>query len=484
MIDLHKILPLRWFFPLIAVLPVFFVACLAGVFLDVSISNQLDNQLEKNLRGLGENISNSSEFALQTKNTSELNKLICAGLHLSAEINEIEILDDRSVQVGDCRRMVKIEGESMTVTLPIHPLDRDQVKSSKNIVIGYVRINSAKSIIENEKRQIRLKILGIFTITVFFTLLFSYFFTRKLAGAVIELSQASKSITDKNFQIDFSKILGGEVGQMQKSFLDMSRTMSDFTKQLNNNVEARTKELDTQKNLLEKAYTENKRLIHRINTAIENERRVIALDLHDVFNTVILHILGTARQTKSMLRKLDQQLDLTDAQSNLVAIEQNANHLYALSKDLVSNLRPEVLDEFGLAEALNDLVDKNRKSHADCQYSLAFNAQIPRFDYDFNIAIYRIVQESLSNVAKHANATHCKITLTAIDKIDHCRIVLSIIDDGNGFDMSNRKQGFGLEGMRERAGGIGGTIEVSSAPGVGTNILLSVDKKNQSQTEI
>lgn len=466
-------------------LPVFIVACLAGVFLDVSISNQLDNQLENNLRGLGENISNSSEFALQTQNTSELKKVICASLYLSAEINEIEILDDSSVKLDDCRRMVKIEGDSIAVTLPIHPLNRDQVKStSKNIVIGYVRITAAKSVVENEKRLIRWVLFLVLTFAVLLTLLFSYFFTKKLAFAVIELSQASKSITEKNFQIEFSKMLGGEVGQMQKSFLEMSRTMSDFTKHLNNNVEARTKELDTQKNLLEKAYTENKRLIHRINTAIENERRLIALDLHDVFNTVILHILGTARQTKSMLHKVAQQVDVSGAQSNLVAIEHNANHLYALSKDLVSNLRPEVLDEFGLAEALQDLVTKHGNSHADCQYSLKLNGQIPRFDYDFNIAIFRIVQESLSNVAKHANATQCKITLTVIDKINHCRIVLSIIDDGNGFDMRNRKQGFGLDGMRERAGGIGGTIEVSAAPGASTNILLCVDKYIQSKTEI
>ncbi|MFZ6655898.1 ATP-binding protein [Undibacterium sp. TJN19] len=485
MIDLHKIFPLRWFFPLIAVIPIFFAACLAGAFLDSSISNQLDDRLERNLRGLGENISNSSEFALQTKNIAELNKLICAGLHLSAEINEIEILDERSVQVSDCRRMVKVDGESVSVVLPIHPLDRDQLKTSnKNIIIGYVRITSAKSIVESEKRQIRLKIFGILSISVLLTLSLSYLFTRKLAGAVIELSVASKSIAGKNFHIKFSKILGGELGQMQKSFLEMSRTMSDFTKQLNNNVAARTKELESQKVLLEKAYSENKRLIHRINGAIENERKVIALDLHDVFNTVILHILGTARQTKSILRKITQEVNLCDAQSNLDVIEKNANHLYALSKDLVSNLRPDVLDEFGLAEALHDLVDKQGKSDIECQYSLILNGHVPRFDYDFNIAVYRIVQESLSNVAKHAKAAHCNINLTVIEKIDQYRLVLSIEDDGNGFDISCRRQGFGLDGMRERSGGIGGILEVSSTHGTGSKVMFSVDKNIQSHLEI
>ena len=483
--DLHKF-PLRWFFPIVAALPILLAACLVGPLLDLTISSQMEERLERNLRGLAENISNSSDFALLTKNTAELNKLICSALHLSAEINEIEILDAQSAQVSNCRRMVKINGEPLTLVRSIHPLPRDQSIGPDQITtspqtIGYVRIFTTKAIIQSEIRQIRWAIFSILTAAVLVTVFFTYFFTRKIAVAVVELSEASKSIASKKYSFSFSKILGGEIGQMQSSFLEMARTMADFTAQLNNNVTARTKELDTQKNLLEKAYTENRRLIHRINNAIENERKAIALDLHDVFNTVILHILGTARQTKSILRKVTEKIDLGNALSNLANIEKSANHLYALSKDLVSNLRPEVLDEFGLAEALKELVDKHGQSHVDCHYSLIISGNVPRFDYDFNIAVYRIVQESLSNVAKHAKATHCDVALTVIDKIDHCRMVLSISDDGIGFDMKSRKQGFGLEGMRERAGGIDANIDMTSSIGAGTKILFSADKIFQSE---
>ena len=152
--DLHKF-PLRWFFPIVAALPILLAACLVGPLLDLTISSQMEERLERNLRGLAENISNSSDFALLTKNTAELNKLICSALHLSAEINEIEILDAQSAQVSNCRRMVKINGEPLTLVRSIHPLPRDQSIGPDQITtspqtIGYVRIFTTKAIIQSE----------------------------------------------------------------------------------------------------------------------------------------------------------------------------------------------------------------------------------------------------------------------------------------------------------------------------------------------
>lgn len=483
MIAPYKSLSLRWFFLYLAVVPTVLVSIIIGILISQTFSSKLVEQLKNNSKALGEHIANSSEYSLQTKNVNDLTKLICASLYASHDINEIEILNDRHLQLTSCPRLNKYDGDSFTTLVPIYALKKTNpsaaaatgTEKEKEIVIGYVRITTSMTLMQNEWLHILTTIMVILLGAIIFSLFFAYFFTRRLTLALIELSIASKNIASKNFQIEFTKILNGEFGQMQTSFLDMARTMENFTKQLENNVRARTKELEAQKNLLVKALGENKRLIAKSNMAVENERKAIALDLHDVFNTLILSILGTARKTKSSLTKININGHLDQAISDMVVIEGSADSLYSLARDLVANLRPEVLDNFGLAEALDDLICRHRKSDTNCQYYFIATGVIPKLDYEFNIAVYRIAQESLSNVMKHSKATRCEISLTILKNDGHNRILLRIADDGIGFDQNNPKHGIGLIGLRERAWGTGGIIDISSKPGAGTRILFSVD---------
>lgn len=487
MIAPTKSLSLRWFFLYLAVVPTILVAIIIGVLISGTVSTKLVDQLKSNSSALGEHIANSSEFALQTKNVNELTKLICASLYASKDINEIEILNDRSVQLTSCPRLNKYDGESFITLVPIHALkntnaiavaSKTDAEKGGDTNIGYVRITTSLTLMQREWLHILATILTILLGAIIFSLLFSFFLTRHLTRALVELSTASKNIASKNFQFQFSKILGGEFGQMQTSFLEMVRTMENFTKHLENNVSSRTKELEAQKNLLAKALGENKRLISKSNMAAENERKSIALDLHDVYNTLILSILGTARRTKSTLIKIDKDERLAQPISDMVVIEGSANRLYSLSRDLVSNLRPEGLDNLGLAEAIKDLVSQQQMTHSDCQYNFFISGVVPKLGYEFNIGVYRIAQESLSNVTKHSNATRCEISLTVVKNEDRERILLRIEDNGTGFDANDTKTGIGLIGMRERAWGAGGSIDISSKQGTGTRVLFSVDLVN------
>lgn len=483
----YKSLSLRWLFLYLTVVPTLLVAVIIGILISQTLSSKLEEQLVNNSKALGEHIANSSEYSLQTNNVHELTKLMCASLYASKDINEIEILNDRSVQLTSCPRLNKYDGDSFITLVPIHSIRTTNatVLASKSDAdkpgdtnIGYVRITTSLSLMQRDRLHILATILTIFVGAIIFSLLFSFFLTRHLTLALVELSTASKKIASKNFQFQFSKILGGEFGQMQTSFLEMVRTMENFTKQLENNVSSRTKELEAQKNLLAKALGENKRLIAKSNMAVENERKAIALDLHDVYNTLILSILGTARRTRSRLRKIDKDDQLAQPISDMVVIEGSANRLYSLSRDLVSNLRPEGLDNLGLAEAIKDLVSQQQMTHSDCQYNFFISGVVPKLGYEFNIGVYRIAQESLSNVTKHASATRCEISLTVLKNEDRERILLRIEDNGTGFDANDTKTGIGLIGMRERAWGAGGSIDISSKQGAGTKVLFSVDLVN------
>ena len=143
---------------------------------------------------------------------------------------------------------------------------------------------------------------------------------------------------------------------------------------------------------------------------------------------------------------------------------------------LAWELRPTALDDLGFVPAVGAFIQewsRHFEIHADFQA-----AKIPkrRFSPEMEIHLYRITQEALNNVAKHAGAKHVSIVLEKRDD----RIILIIEDDGTGFvpgkisvpDKSGR--GLGLLGMHERAALIGGDLEIESAPGSGTTIYVRV----------
>jgi len=130
-------------------------------------------------------------------------------------------------------------------------------------------------------------------------------------------------------------------------------------------------------------------------------------------------------------------------------------------------LRPLLLDDLGLAAALRSLVGEFRRQHkVQCELTL------PDEDLDLPVAhasaVFRIVQESLTNIGKHARATRVDVTVA----IDDEKVDVKISDDGVGFatDAPRKADSYGLLGVRERAFLLGGEAHVTSAPGLGTRV--------------
>ena len=132
---------------------------------------------------------------------------------------------------------------------------------------------------------------------------------------------------------------------------------------------------------------------------------------------------------------------------------------------LAFELRPSMLDDFGLIGALQLLVTRHGE-RTGVRTSFDATRTDARAPVEIETACFRIAQEALSNVARHARARHVEVTLT----VQHVAIELTVKDDGVGFNAHRLRTGLGLVGMGERAELAGGRLDVESAPGAGTTV--------------
>ena len=210
---------------------------------------------------------------------------------------------------------------------------------------------------------------------------------------------------------------------------------------------------------------ENARLFSQARAKVVlEERQRLAHELHDSVSQVLYGITlnaGTAREVleedaEQAAEPLDHVLSLSEA-------------ALAEMRALIFELRPESLEEEGLIAALERQVMAVQSRH-----KLQINADLceePETSLEIKETIYRIAQEALHNVVKHARATDVELSL----KCDAERIVLEISDDGIGFDPSGDFPGhLGLRSMRERAERLGGALEVQSTPGKGTRVRTCI----------
>ncbi len=203
-------------------------------------------------------------------------------------------------------------------------------------------------------------------------------------------------------------------------------------------------------------------LSNRLLQVQEEERRRLSRELHDEVG-----------QTLTALR-IEVSRALSSLRSEPAAIEERLERAHELAersvravKDIAVLLRPSVLDDIGLAAALKwQIRDFTRRTGIACQ--IACDCRDESLPDAVKTCAYRVVQEALHNVEKHARATSVAIKLTDADGV----LSVEIADDGCGFVSAG--QGLGLVGMRERAAANGGAVEIDSAPGRGTTVRLSI----------
>ena len=204
--------------------------------------------------------------------------------------------------------------------------------------------------------------------------------------------------------------------------------------------------------------------LQRVVTAQELERRRLARELHDETGQALTSILLS-------LRTVEEAEDEQELRAAIGEVRELVRSTLQDVRQLAVELRPKVLDDFGLVAALERLTQSFGEQTG---MSVHFQQMWPtadRLPAEIETALYRIVQESLTNIVKHARATSVSVVLTRKD--DSVSVVVE--DDGVGFEPHRaREDGIGLAGMRERVALLGGRLAIESRPGAGTTFVAEV----------
>jgi signal transduction histidine kinase len=274
--------------------------------------------------------------------------------------------------------------------------------------------------------------------------------TTVLTRPLTQLAHAAEAVGRGDFAWRPPAWAHDEIGRLGASFAWMVERLGHFRDELRRRDEART------------------RLLEQIITAQEEERRRIARELHDETGQSLTSLtLGLAAITQS--RDVD-------------AMHERAGELRALAgrtldevHNLARGLRPSILDDLGLVPALERHL-KEYETSRGLAVDLHARGFAHRLPGSVEIAVYRIVQEALTNIAKHADASAVSVLLECRD--DSVRIIVE--DDGRGFDAravfesGDADRRLGLHGMHERALLLGGNLTVESAPGRGTTVFANI----------
>ncbi len=304
---------------------------------------------------------------------------------------------------------------------------------------------------------------------ILLTLVIVFLMMRSVLDPMKKLQEGTRQIGKGNLTHQVHITSGDEFEFLAKEFGKMAEQLAGYHNEFDLKVQERTEELLHANAELRKAEEQIRNLSQKLLTVQEAERQQISLYLHD-----------NVAQNLSSLKISGQSLLQEAAEGNLPSQEETAdwarllNHCIKTVRELSYNLRPPGLEQIGLPSAIADHCrDFENKTGLAVQFT---KAGVDGLDFSFDVAIniYRLVQEALNNIDKHAQATAITIRMIA----SHPNIILRIEDDGAGFDpeqgirkaLENKR--FGLLGMEERVRMMEGSFKIRSAPGQGTKIMI------------
>ena len=297
----------------------------------------------------------------------------------------------------------------------------------------------------------------IFTALFIFVLSLSLLLSHVITSPILALKRGAEAIGHGVLDYKLELKNKDEIGDLAYSFNKMGSALKSYTEEL--------KSTATENIAKEKKIQDNLRVyVQKISQAQEAERKRVSRELHD----------ETAQALVVVLRHLD---DLASGKSELTArdIRMEVKKILEGVRHFSQELRPSVLDDLGLIPAVQWLASDLTKN-----FGISVETEIKgtqrNLPQESELMLFRIAQEALTNVRKHSQATKA---LVRVDFTDH-RIKLSVQDNGKGFKMPSgvgdltRSGKLGLAGMEERVQLLGGTLNIQSQPGKGTNLTVEV----------
>jgi signal transduction histidine kinase len=259
--------------------------------------------------------------------------------------------------------------------------------------------------------------------------------------------------------------LGTSLEKMRQNLAELIAHVAEVNAQLEQRVEERTHELNAANAQLREREEMRSQLLRKVITAQEDERKRIARELHDE-TTQGLAVLAMGIDAAQDAYRSGMAPRLDEVKALAVRTLEDVHRL-------ILDLRPSVLDDLGLLSAIRWYADRalvSRGVSVRCEFG-----ELPSLPPEMDTALFRMCQETLSNVARHAQATAVLVQVG----VEGGQVVIDVEDDGKGFDpgAAERPDGrkhWGLMGIRERAEILGGVATVESAPGQGTHVVVRI----------
>lgn len=292
--------------------------------------------------------------------------------------------------------------------------------------------------------------------------------------------QALKLFREKGGDTPFILVTGAISEQMALDFLKegvddfiLKSSFKRLPSAIINTISKKSTELEKKQieKQLKKSHAELKSLLNKQHAAREEERLHIARDLHDELG----QILTTLKIDVTMLQKKVASVVPPEIGEEFNEIKQTIDNITKSVKRISSGLRPDTMDELGLIESIKILCEEfERRTSISCVADLPKELDIDR---DFSIVLYRIIQEGLTNVVRHAKASRVTIKM----RLDKEQIALEIRDNGVGIpdEVATSSKSLGLIGLRERAHLLNGKFKIKGQKNKGTVISVSAPLNHQ-----
>jgi signal transduction histidine kinase len=338
-----------------------------------------------------------------------------------------------------------------------------------------VREGEAKVFAPSSQLKKKFLILGL--ISIGSALIFAIGISKSIVNPIKSLTIASKKIADGNFKEPVRVVSSDEIAALGMSFETMRQRLSDsqdkiqkYNTQLEERVFERTMELQQSRKRLSK-------LLHEVIRAQEDERKRIARELHDETSQSIA-ALGMSIEIAAIALKENA---LTP--EKIYELRGKVSQLLEGISRLIQDLRPPVLDDLGLESGVRWLLERHLTTkgvachlNASEEFQRLINSNETLIDDKTIFRLFRIIQEAIINISKHAHAK--TVTVSLLYEASAVRV--NITDDGVGFDVQTvfreadmgTNAGYGLIGLKERVSLLEGTVDIVSSPGKGTEITI------------
>jgi two-component system sensor histidine kinase UhpB len=468
----------------LAVAPTLLLFLIISVVLYVNRSAEIDRDIRDHGKLIAAALAESSQYGVSTGNTALLESTMRGLLSADTSIASLEIFDVKNHLLAAARvpgpvvapLMIQqdIRREAIDVDLfesasSPHVATQAPATVHPGAVIGRAKVVMSRAPLERAKRH-DLYFLGALVLAAAAgTGLFGLLLAKRIRDPLSEVLDALRGIRRGRYAVAISAEADGELRELQETIVDVGQSLGRTTQDLESTVELRTRELKLAVQAADRANDQVRQLVTRGNAQLEAERQRIAIELHDSLNASLIVLQMKIQQIATLAEPGADVAMVAEIEALAASLASTTSELYETARGIVKQLRPEVLDTLGLHGALAEMVREYDQLHSSCHFRLQSSANLPALRGDVAIACYRVVQEALSNVVKHSEATQARVKLSWFP--ESASIVVRIIDNGAGFDVSAARPGrLGLAGMQERVAALGGSMTIISRPSRGTLI--------------